>query len=48
MSVIRNPTGSTDCCYDDVCYESFPVDKGYDYFVLFIAFLIVWWFFLNI
>ncbi len=43
MSVMKNPTGST-----DICYDTFPVDNGYDYFVLFICFLIAWWFVLNI
>ena len=42
MSVMRIPTGST-----DVCYESIPVDKGNDNFLIFILFLIVWWFVLN-
>ena len=48
MSVMKNPTGSTTWCDNDVCYDNFPLDKGYDYFVLFICFLIAWWFIMNI
>lgn len=48
MSIMKNPTGSTIWCDNDVCYESFPVYNGYDCFVLFICFLIAWWFVLNI
>lgn len=43
MSVIKNPTGSTELCYDD-----FPVDRGYDYFLIFILFLIIWWYVLKV
>jgi hypothetical protein len=43
MSIMKNPTGSTILDYDN-----FPVDNGYDYFLLFVCFLIVWWFVLNI
>jgi hypothetical protein len=43
MSVMKNPTGSTDLNYDD-----FPVVNGYDYFILFICFLIAWMYVLHI
>jgi len=43
MSVIKNPTGST-----DICYYNYPVDNGYDFFLMFILFLIIWWFVLHI
>ncbi len=42
MSVMKNPTGSTELHYDN-----FPVDNDYDYFILFICFLIAWWVVLN-
>ena len=48
MCVMKNPTGSTTWSDNDVCYYNFPVDNGYDFFILFICFLIAWWFVLNI
>ncbi len=43
MSVMKNYGGSTDYEYDNL-----PLDRGYDYFLLFVCFLITWWFVLRI
>jgi len=44
-----NPTGSTTWCDTDICYRyDKPYDNGYDYFLLFIVFIIAWWFIMNI
>lgn len=43
MSIMKNSCGSTDYEYDDL-----PYDKGYDYFLIFILFLILWWYVFKI
>ena len=47
MSIMKNPTGSTGY-NNEFGYDNFSVDNGYDFFILFICFLIAWWFVLNI
>ena len=34
--------------YTDYNYDNFPVDRGHDYFLIFVLFLIMWWFVLKI
>jgi hypothetical protein len=48
MSIMKNLTGSTTWCDNDDCYDDYSPDKGYDYFLIFILFLIIWWYVLNI
>jgi hypothetical protein len=45
MSIMKTPTGSTDYNYG---YDDYSLDRGYDYFLIFILFLIIWWYVLNI
>jgi hypothetical protein len=44
MSVIKLPSGSTEYDYDYVTDDN----PSWDYFLIFVCFVIVWWFVLRI